>query len=141
MAVGGQSQVPAASPPEKKPGTHCTGGWVAPSVGLDVCRKSRPHRDFFSILLYSVSTSSVLVAVVLTVLRFAFTYNTQHKEPCRRRDSNPQSQQASGHRPTLQTARPLGSTANLNSAEHWYRALRYSAISEYRDSIPGPSGP
>jgi hypothetical protein len=28
-----------------KPGTHCTGGWVGPSAGLDVCEKSRPHWD------------------------------------------------------------------------------------------------
>jgi hypothetical protein len=26
-------------------GTHCTGGWVDPGAGLDVCEKSRPHRD------------------------------------------------------------------------------------------------
>jgi hypothetical protein len=25
--------------------THCTGGWVGPSAGLDRCGKSRPHRD------------------------------------------------------------------------------------------------
>jgi hypothetical protein len=38
-----------------------------------------------------------------------FLYNTQHKYPCRRQDSNPQSQQASGHRPRR---RPRG---------HWDR--------------------
>ena len=42
------------------------------------------------------------------------THNTQHKHPCPRRDSNPQSQQASGRRPTPQTARPLRS-ANISS--------------------------
>ena len=31
--------------PRKIPGTHCTGGWVGPRVGLDGCGKSRPHRD------------------------------------------------------------------------------------------------
>jgi len=31
------------------------------------------------------------------------------RHPCPRRDSNPQSQQASGYRRTLYTARPLGS--------------------------------
>jgi hypothetical protein len=25
-----------------RPGTHCTGGWVGPRAGLDVCEKSRP---------------------------------------------------------------------------------------------------
>jgi hypothetical protein len=27
------------------PGTPCTGGWVDPRAGLDVCEKSHPHRD------------------------------------------------------------------------------------------------
>jgi hypothetical protein len=31
--------------PRKRPGTHCTGGWVGPRDGLDRCGKSRPHRD------------------------------------------------------------------------------------------------
>jgi hypothetical protein len=26
-------------------GTHCTGGWVGPRVGLDECGKIYPHRD------------------------------------------------------------------------------------------------
>jgi hypothetical protein len=33
--------------PQKRPGTHYTGGWVGPRAGMDVCEKSRPHRDFF----------------------------------------------------------------------------------------------
>ena len=31
--------------PRKRAGTHCTGGWVGPRVGLDRCGKPRPHRD------------------------------------------------------------------------------------------------
>jgi hypothetical protein len=31
--------------PQEILGTHCTGGWVGPRTGLDVCEKSRPHRD------------------------------------------------------------------------------------------------
>jgi hypothetical protein len=31
--------------PRVRPSTHCTGGWVGPRAGLDVCEKSRPHRD------------------------------------------------------------------------------------------------
>jgi hypothetical protein len=27
-------------------GTHCTGGWVGPRAGLDVCEKSRPPPGF-----------------------------------------------------------------------------------------------
>jgi hypothetical protein len=38
------------------------------------------------------------------VLPFVFTYNTKHKQPCPRRDSNPQRQEAMGRRPS-----PLGS--------------------------------
>ena len=36
------------------------------------------------------------------------THNTHDKRPCPRWDSNPQSQQASGRKPTPLTARPLG---------------------------------
>ena len=39
MGVGGQHHVPAVLPPGKRPGTHCTGGWVDPRVGLDWCEK------------------------------------------------------------------------------------------------------
>jgi hypothetical protein len=31
--------------PRDRPGTHCTGVWVGLRAGLDVCEKSRPHRD------------------------------------------------------------------------------------------------
>jgi hypothetical protein len=34
MGVGGQNHAPATLPPGKRPGTHCTGGWVAPRAGL-----------------------------------------------------------------------------------------------------------
>ena len=45
MGVDGQRHAPAALPATKRPGTHCTGGWVGPRTGLDGCEKSRPHRD------------------------------------------------------------------------------------------------
>jgi hypothetical protein len=28
--------------PRERPDTHCTGDWVGPRAGLDVCEKSRP---------------------------------------------------------------------------------------------------
>jgi hypothetical protein len=31
----GQRHAPAALPPRKGPGTHCTGGWEGPRAGLD----------------------------------------------------------------------------------------------------------
>jgi hypothetical protein len=42
--VDGQHHVHAVLPRER-PGTHCTGGWVGRKAGLEVCEKSRPHRD------------------------------------------------------------------------------------------------
>ena len=42
---GGWSSHPGCLYPWERPGTHCTGGWVGPRVGLDRCRKSRTHRD------------------------------------------------------------------------------------------------
>ena len=45
MGVGGQRHGPAALYPRERPGTHCIGGWVGPSAGLDGRGKSRPHRD------------------------------------------------------------------------------------------------
>ena len=43
--VRGQRHAPAGLYPRERPGTHCTGGWVGPRVGLDRCVKSRSHRD------------------------------------------------------------------------------------------------
>ena len=45
MGVGGQRHAPAALPPGKRPGTHCTGGWVGPRTGLDGCEKFCLHPD------------------------------------------------------------------------------------------------
>jgi hypothetical protein len=42
MVVVGQPHAPAALPTGKRPGTHCTGGWVGPRDGLVVCGKSCP---------------------------------------------------------------------------------------------------
>jgi hypothetical protein len=33
------------TPPEKKPGAHCTGGRTVPRAGLNRSGKSRPQRD------------------------------------------------------------------------------------------------
>jgi hypothetical protein len=43
MGVGGKLHAPAALP-GKRPGNHCTGGWMGPRASLDGCEKSRPHR-------------------------------------------------------------------------------------------------
>jgi hypothetical protein len=39
------STTPRPLYPRERPGIHCTGGWVGPRAGLDVCEKSHPHRD------------------------------------------------------------------------------------------------
>ena len=52
------STTPRPLYPRKRPGTHCTGGWVGPRAGLDGCGKSRPHRD--SIPGPSVATPTTL---------------------------------------------------------------------------------
>jgi hypothetical protein len=44
--VRGQRHAPAAFYPRKRPGTHCTGGWLGPWAGLDKCGKSRPPAGF-----------------------------------------------------------------------------------------------
>ena len=47
MGMGGQRHGPAALAPGKSSGTHCTGGCVDPSAGLDRNEKQKyilPHR-------------------------------------------------------------------------------------------------
>jgi hypothetical protein len=39
------STTPQSLFPRQRPGAHCTRGWVGPRSGLDVCEKSRSHRD------------------------------------------------------------------------------------------------
>jgi len=40
--VRGQRHAPTALYHRERPGTHCTGDWMGPRVGLDGCGKSRP---------------------------------------------------------------------------------------------------
>jgi hypothetical protein len=39
------STTPRPLYPRERPCTYCTGGWVGPRAGLNVCEKSRPYRD------------------------------------------------------------------------------------------------
>jgi hypothetical protein len=39
------STMPRLLYPWERPSTHCTGGWVGPRAGLNVCEKSFPHQD------------------------------------------------------------------------------------------------
>jgi hypothetical protein len=45
MGVRTERHAPAASPPGKRAGTYCIGGWVGIMSGLSGCRKSSIHRD------------------------------------------------------------------------------------------------
>jgi hypothetical protein len=47
------STTPRPLYPCERPGTHCTGGWVGPRAGLDVCEKSRRPPGFFFALFRS----------------------------------------------------------------------------------------
>jgi len=44
MGVGGSVPRPVRLYPLERPGTHCTGGWVVPRVGLEG-RKFSSHQD------------------------------------------------------------------------------------------------
>jgi hypothetical protein len=46
MEVGGQRHALAALHPGKKPGTHCTGGWVGPKGRSGQVRKISPPSGF-----------------------------------------------------------------------------------------------
>ena len=41
-----QRHAPVALYPRERPGTHCTGGWVGPTAGLDRCGETRPPPGF-----------------------------------------------------------------------------------------------
>ena len=43
--VGGQRHAPAALPPGKKPGIHCTGGWVGPRMFWTGAKNPALHRS------------------------------------------------------------------------------------------------
>jgi hypothetical protein len=68
---------------------------------------------------------------------------TRDKRPYRRRDSNPQSQQASGHRPMPPTARPprrhndyLGTKISSPSTTHWPLSCPWPTPVPFVPSLP-----
>ena len=50
MRVGGQLHTPATLPPEKKPGTHCIGGWVGPQGTEFIFEKVRKRWAVLSLV-------------------------------------------------------------------------------------------
>ena len=83
--------------PQGWPGTHCIGGLMDLGAGLDGHEKCRPHYGFFPPVPFftfdpfctfkSFRPSSCHLWSILVLIQ-----QTQHKHPCPRRDSNPQSQ-------------------------------------------------
>jgi hypothetical protein len=53
------STTPQPLYPRERPGTHCTGGWVGPRAGLDVCEKPRPHQDSHKNVAWIIKNFSV----------------------------------------------------------------------------------
>jgi hypothetical protein len=62
IGVGGQLHTLDALSLGRRPGTHCTGGWVGPMAGLDECRKCHTHWDLIT------RSSSPQQVTVLTML-------------------------------------------------------------------------
>jgi hypothetical protein len=103
--------------PGKEPVPIVQGDCLNPRAGLDRCVKSCPHRDFF--LAWQPPLASSLTGFLdhtqrrTTIGRtsqdewlarrrdlYLTTHNTHNRHTCPWWDSNPQSQQASGCRPT-----------------------------------------
>ena len=133
--MGGQSHAATAVPTGKRTGTHSLGGWVGLRTGLEASKKMWPPQEF---LLFSLTTSSTCGSLsrLSCILHYVFTVqHTQHKHPRLRRDSNPQSHQAIGHRPSPCTASLLRWTKSMptpgfepiyfNSEEDCCLALTY----------------
>ena len=105
--------------------------WVGPSIGLDGCKKSRPHRVYFvsSCTLYSIRTSFF----VLIVLHFAFClflqHNTNIHAPGGIRNRYPSRQAATDH--TLDRAATV--IAMIRSPDR-----TFLSESLYRLHHPGP---
>jgi hypothetical protein len=45
MGEGARCHDPAALLPGIRPDARCVGGWMGPKASLDLCGKSRPHRN------------------------------------------------------------------------------------------------
>jgi hypothetical protein len=53
------STTPQPLYPREIPGTHCTGGWVGPRVGLDVCERSLVVHLIINTFLFVIFVSGV----------------------------------------------------------------------------------
>ena len=78
------------------------GGWLKPrpAVGWASAPVWTPAENLALFCTLCELYLYLVLSWLSSILRSVCTDNTQHKHPCPRRDSNPQSQQVIGHRPT-----------------------------------------
>ena len=62
------------SPLGKKPGTHCTGGWVGLGAGLEACGKSTFHQ-----VSNPEQSNHQILAITITLSRPRYIPNTREK--------------------------------------------------------------
>jgi hypothetical protein len=135
MGVGGQLHAPAALPPGKRPGAHCTGGWVDSWAGLNGCRKSHPNRDFFfpvpffPLIHFVLLNPSVLHVTLRSIL--LSLYNKHNTDI-----------HASGGIRTHNSSKRAAADSRLRPHGHWNRNRSPDrptrSQSLYRLSYPGP---
>jgi hypothetical protein len=89
--------------------------WLAVGQGLLIIAASRSH----STTQNSLGLPWMSDRPVAGTSTWQHTAFTRDKHPCSRRDSKPQSQKASGRRPTSLIARPLGSAHFITSNRTW----------------------
>jgi hypothetical protein len=84
----------------------CHGSTVLVGLGLLIVEVSISHSDTS----HSVGLLSTSDQPISETTTWQHTTNSTDRHPCTRRDLNSQFQRADGARPTLQTARPPGSS-------------------------------
>jgi len=85
------------------------------SLGIRIVEVSRSHSD----TPHSIELLWMSAQPLAETSTWQHTTFTKDKDPCPRRDSNPQSQQANGRRHTPQTARPLRSAVRWFVFRNW----------------------
>jgi hypothetical protein len=88
MGVGGYRHALSTLPQGKRPGTHCTGGWVGPRAGLVRCGKYCLHRNSIPgpSILYQVAELSprpyvTLMIAMCWILEYVVRINMEFYPP------------------------------------------------------------
>ena len=61
--VGGQRHAPNVLPPGRRPGTHCTGGWVGPTASLDI----------IIIIIIVIIVIIIIIIIIIIIVNSLFT--------------------------------------------------------------------